>query len=61
MNKKTTRYRCPSCGEYIKREDYLVIDEMNGLRHKDCPRRHLTPIKDEGTFTEIAKKYPFFE
>jgi hypothetical protein len=52
---------CPSCKNEYQREDKVVLNIAHTVIHIDCPDRQGLPYKDEGTFEEIVKKYPFFK
>mgnify|MGYP001240453621 CR=1 FL=1 len=52
--------RCPKCKSYFKRNDNVVIDELNTLIHVKClDDNHKFLIKHSGPFHYIKNKYSF--
>jgi hypothetical protein len=48
---------CGVCYVELKKEDMLIMDDMNCLKHKDCYDLHTKFIKDEDTYQNIRKKF----
>ena len=59
MERALVTVQCNSCQNIIDRSGLITIDIMNGLSHQDCEGTGI-PVKDEGTYEEIAVKYPYF-
>jgi len=57
------KLRCPLCEGLFKKHDLVIMDYLNGLKHKACFEYYsLTDsIQDEGIYKEIINKYDFFQ
>lgn len=55
------RIRCGECKELLKKEDNVVLNEMNCLTHETCYRFVPSFIKDTGTYASMIEKYWFFQ
>lgn len=54
------RIRCGKCYKLVKYNDFVYLDIINTLIHQRCYSPELE-IKDSGIFTDLIKKYSFFE
>lgn len=52
---------CGECKELLKKEDQVILNEMNCLAHKTCYRFAASFIKDSGTYSDMIEKYWFFQ
>ena len=52
---------CRHCNKHFQADDQVALNEMNTILHMDCPDEDGLPLKDEGTFKEMVKKYDFFD
>lgn len=50
---------CSSCHKEVRLNEDVTLDIINTITHKSCDPSNL-PVKDAGTFQEMANKYSFF-
>lgn len=53
------RLRCPNCGRFYKNKDSVYVDEYNTVIHMKCYFYEGIPLKDQGTYQIIVRKYGF--
>lgn len=52
--------RCPNCQCFFKRNDLVVLDELNTVTHQAClDRKYAGFIKHAGPYHYIKKRYVF--
>lgn len=53
------KLRCEICEESIKLNEYVVLNELNGVVHEKCywKEKEKYRMKDSGTFKKILSKY----
>jgi hypothetical protein len=57
MEMSIVRLCCSSCHKEVRPNEEVTLDIINTITHKSCNPTNL-PVKDAGTFQEMANKYP---